>query len=95
MPSTPRRVRLDGGWNWSWRRSRPRLRNIEDAIVQGVAGKTTAALLHDREARRDALQARVRGLAHGQVFKPVQVGPREIRARLEQLHELLKEDSRS
>jgi hypothetical protein len=67
------------------------LRNIENAIVQGVVGKTTAALL--QEVRRDALHARLAALAHGPTVKPVQVGAGEIRARLERLYELLKEDS--
>jgi hypothetical protein len=69
------------------------VRNIEDAIVQGVVGKTTAALLQDREARRDALQGRVTALAHGPTVKRVQVGPGEIWARLERFYDLLKEDS--
>ena len=36
------------------------LRNLECSIVQGVVGKTTTALLQDREGRRDALRARLR-----------------------------------
>src|SRR6266851_7606849 len=69
------------------------LRNIEDAIVQGVVGKTTAALLQDREARRGALQARLAGLVNGPAVKPLRVDSAEIRARLAQLYDLLKEDS--
>jgi surface antigen len=38
------------------------LRNIEEAIVQGLVGKTTAGLLQDRETRRDTLQAQLRAL---------------------------------
>jgi len=69
------------------------LRNIEEAIVQGILGKTTAALLQEREARRDALHARLQGLADRPTVQPLQIGPAEIRARLEQLYELLKQDS--
>src|SRR6266852_3487913 len=93
MPSMPRRERRDGAWKWSWLRSRLSLRNIEDAIVQGVVGKTTAALLHDREARRDALEGRLAALVNGPAVKPLRVDSAEIRARLEQLYDLLKEDS--
>src|SRR6266481_4812111 len=56
------------------------LRNIEGAIVQGVVGKTTAALLQDREGRRDALQTRLQALATYPTVKALQVGPAEIRA---------------
>jgi hypothetical protein len=56
------------------------LRNIEGAIVQGVVGKTTAALLQDREGRRDALQTRLQTLANYPTVKALQVGPAEIRA---------------
>jgi site-specific DNA recombinase len=69
------------------------LRNIEDAIVQGVVGKTTAALLQDREARRDALATRLRTLAGPRSVGPLRLGPAEIRASLEQLDALLKQDS--
>jgi site-specific DNA recombinase len=69
------------------------LRNIEDAIVQGVIGKTTAALLQDREGRRAALDARLRALTDRPTVSPLQVGPAEIQACLEQLDALLKQDS--
>ncbi|HKX05703.1 MAG TPA: recombinase family protein, partial [Methylomirabilota bacterium] len=69
------------------------LRNIEAAIAQGVVGKTTAALLNDREGRRDALQARLRAVTDGRSRGPCQVGPAEIRASLEELDALLKRDS--
>jgi len=69
------------------------LRNIEGAIVQGVVGKTTAALLQDREGRRDALHTRLQALANYPTVKALQVGPAEIRACLEQLHDLLKQDA--
>jgi site-specific DNA recombinase len=74
-------------------RVKTELRNIEDAIVQGVVGKTTAALLQDREARCDALQARLQPLADRPAVTSLQIGPAEIRARLAQLYELLKGDS--
>jgi hypothetical protein len=67
------------------------LRNIEGAIVQGVVGKTTAALLQDRERRRDALQARPRALTDRPTVSPLRVGPAEIQACLDQLAELLKQ----
>jgi hypothetical protein len=69
------------------------LRNIESAIVQGVVGKTTGALLQDREGRRDGLQARLRALTDCPTVSPLRVGPAEIQACLEQLDELLKQDS--
>jgi hypothetical protein len=55
------------------------LRNIEDAIVRGVVGKTTAALLQDREARRDTLQGRLQA-ADCPSVGPLRVGAAEIRA---------------
>jgi hypothetical protein len=69
------------------------LRNIEHAIIQGVVGKTTATLLQEREARRGAVQARLRALAERPAVGPVRTSPADILARLEQLYELLKEDS--
>ena len=65
----------------------------EGAIVQGVVGKTTAALLQNREGRRDALHARLRALTDRPTVSPLRVGPAEIQARLERLDELLKLDS--
>jgi hypothetical protein len=56
-------------------------------------GKTTAALLRDREARREALQARLRALADRPTVGPLRVGPAEIDARLDQLDDLLTQDS--
>jgi hypothetical protein len=44
-------------------------------MVQGVVGKTTAALLQDREGRRDALQARLRALTDRPTVSPLRVGP--------------------
>jgi hypothetical protein len=58
-----------------------------------VVGKTTAALLQDREGRRDALHARLRALTNRPTVSPLRVGPAEIQACLEQLAELLKQDS--
>jgi site-specific DNA recombinase len=69
------------------------LRNIEGAIVQGVVGKTTAALLQDREGRRDALHTRLRALTERPTVSPLRVSPAEIRACLERLDDLLKQDS--
>ena len=69
------------------------LQNIEGAIVQGVVGKTTAALLQDREGRRDALHARLRALTDRPTVSPLRVGPAEIQACLEDLAALLKQDS--
>lgn len=67
------------------------LRNIEDAIVHGVVGTTTAALLQDREARRDALQVRLQA-ADRPSGGPLRVGAAEIRSCLEELDALLKQD---
>ena len=62
-------------------------------MVQGVVGKTTAALLQDREGRRDALQARLRTLTNRPTFGPLRVGPVEIQTCLDDLDALLKQDS--
>ena len=69
------------------------LRNIEGAIAQGVMGKTTAALLQDREGRRDTLHTRLRALTDRPTVSPLRASPAEIRARLQQLDDLLKQDS--
>lgn len=69
------------------------LRNIEDAIVQGVVGKTTAALLQDREGRREALRQRLQAMANGPAMTSHHVGPAEIRTALDQLDELLRQDA--
>ncbi|HKW91084.1 MAG TPA: hypothetical protein VJX92_04235 [Methylomirabilota bacterium] len=61
------------------------LRNIEDAIVQDVVGKTTAALLQDRERRREALRRCLHALADGLAIMRRHVGPAEIRAALDRL----------
>jgi hypothetical protein len=58
-----------------------------------VVGKTTGALLQDREGRRDALNARLRALTGPPIVTPARVGPAEIQACLEQLNDLLKQDS--
>ncbi|HZP35340.1 MAG TPA: recombinase family protein [Methylomirabilota bacterium] len=68
------------------------LRNIEDAIVHGLVGTTTAALLQDREARRDVLRARLQA-AERPSAGPLRVGAAEIRAHLDELDALLKQDS--
>jgi hypothetical protein len=68
------------------------LRSIEEAIVQGVVGQTTAALLQDREGRREALRQRLHAMAHGPEMTSRHVGPAEIRAALDQLDELLRQD---
>jgi hypothetical protein len=67
------------------------LRNIEDPIVHGLVGTTTAALLQDREARRDVLRARLQAAEHPSAG-PLRVGAAEIRAHLDELDALLKQD---
>ncbi len=68
------------------------LRNIENAIVHGLVGPTTAALLRDREARRAALRARLQETERRSVG-PLRVGAAEIRARLDELDALWRQDS--
>jgi hypothetical protein len=62
------------------------------AIIHGVVGTTTAALLQDREARRDALQVRLQA-AYRPSVGPFRVGAAEIRACLAELDALLKQDA--
>lgn len=59
---------------------------------QGVVGQTTAALFKDREGRREALRQRLHAVANGPAMTSGHVGPAEIRAPLERLDELLRQD---
>ncbi|MFI5341843.1 MAG: recombinase family protein [Candidatus Methylomirabilales bacterium] len=69
------------------------LKHVEGAILAGLAGTTTAALLQDREGRREALRERLRTLQAGSASYPLRVNVDEIRARLAHLAALLQQDS--
>ncbi len=69
------------------------LKNVEAAILAGLAGKTTAALLQDRESRWEMLQDGLQRLSARSATGPLQVNTEEIRARLEHLDGLLQQDS--
>ncbi len=69
------------------------LKHVADAILAGLAGTTTAALLQERERRRDTLQDRLERLRQHSGARPLRVTAEEVRAQLETLHGLLREDA--
>jgi site-specific DNA recombinase len=68
------------------------LKNVEQAILSGMTGTMTAALLHERESLREALQERLKALRHRPLASPLQVDSNDILARLEKLDELLQKE---
>jgi hypothetical protein len=64
---------------------------VERAILQGVVGETTAALLRDREARRPGLRARLEKREAG-ATPMLSVERTTVHAMLGDLQELLQTD---
>jgi site-specific DNA recombinase len=68
------------------------LAHIERAIVQGIVGETTAALLRDREARRTALRARLEALG-ARTTPTLNVEATTVQSALAELQSLLQTDA--
>lgn len=68
------------------------LKNVERAILAGVVGETTAALLKDREARRKGLQDRFQAVCAPRTAEPLRVDAKALQARLGDLCSLLEQD---
>jgi hypothetical protein len=68
------------------------LKHIEDAIVSGLVGETTATLLRDREGQRAVLRQRLAAVRARPAAGPLTYSSTEIRARLAKLEDLLHQD---
>jgi site-specific DNA recombinase len=68
------------------------LKHIEDAIVSGLVGETTAALLRDREGQRTVLRQQLAVVRGRPATGPMTSSSTEIRVRLTKLENLLRQD---
>jgi hypothetical protein len=68
------------------------LRNVERAILAGIASETTAALVHDRETRRRPLKEQLAAMDARRGTGPLPVDAPTITGQLAKLNELLGRD---
>lgn len=69
------------------------LRNIEQAILSGVIGKTTANLLKEREALQRTLQSQLADIEKNEPARDLPIDSEIIKERFYSLLETLKQDT--